>query len=609
MDFAGVRSYLTGVGQSVAGSIVIATACAIFFAVGLPADRDFNNPKNWLLWAGLLLAFGAVGFLGTNAVRLSRIRRAPYDRFTVILADLVGDDSARTQKLNVRDALRHYLGSSIHILLYPKALVIGDGLDDDKLSRLQVEAQEILTAKRGDLLIWGRVKASEVLGLHFTRRSAQASTSGNFQVFADASPSLELPPNFDHELGSAIAARVVEVSDALIDRQGHFLAQYADRFAGKIVALATHPKPNWSPAARGALLHALAIAKTIAGTETSGTDLLAEAVSNFRAALKEKDRGSAPLDWANTQNGLSYSLWRLGQREIGTARLREAATAIDDALREITKERTPYEWAAAKINLGNILHTLAEREGRADLMRKAIAAFDDSLKELPRGSMPREWATAQNNLGNALLTLSRHDKEQTHIAKAISAFHAALSERTREKVPQAWAITQSNLGNAFLAIGMLEPGVARLKDAIVAYEAALSELRPDRAGLAWARTQNDLGTALMLYGSREGNIEVVNRAIAAFRRALDERTQDGTPFDWAVTQNNLGATFEWLGQRQTDTKRLAEAAGAFRLALSGFERAHRESQTMTARDNLARVEELIAQHQKRRKPDSLAPPN
>lgn len=103
--------YITGVGQSVVANIVGSAVCAVCVAIGWSQTEQFEKPKNWPIWADLIIAFGFMGFVGTgaNAVRLwwkkYRIDRATGDRFTVILADLGGDDFSRGQKQNVRDSL------------------------------------------------------------------------------------------------------------------------------------------------------------------------------------------------------------------------------------------------------------------------------------------------------------------------------------------------------------------------------------------------------------------------------------------------------------------------------------------------------------------------
>ena len=157
--------YVTGLGQSVVANIVVSAVCAVCVAIGWSQTEQFENPKNWPIWAGLIIAFGFMGFVGTvaNAVRLwwKMIDRAPGDRFTVILADLVGDDFSRGQKQNVRDSLERYLGASIDIIAYPQVLEIGEGHVDSERANTNATAQKLLKDKRGDLLIWGRVKSAE----------------------------------------------------------------------------------------------------------------------------------------------------------------------------------------------------------------------------------------------------------------------------------------------------------------------------------------------------------------------------------------------------------------------------------------------------------------
>src|SRR5262249_40662202 len=160
-----------GVAQSVTGNIVGSAVCAACFATGLSQTKDFNDPRNWPIWVGLLVGFSVAGFVGTgaNAARLWwkkwRIARSQGNRLTVILADLVGDDSTRGQKQNVRDSLRYYLGSSIHIITYPQALATGEGDEDAEFAKAHATAQKILEGKRGDILIWGRVKSLAALAL------------------------------------------------------------------------------------------------------------------------------------------------------------------------------------------------------------------------------------------------------------------------------------------------------------------------------------------------------------------------------------------------------------------------------------------------------------
>jgi tetratricopeptide (TPR) repeat protein len=612
-----IGRHIPGVAQSVAGNIVGSVVCAGCVAIGLSQTRDFNDPRNWPIWAGLLIGFSAFGFVGTgaNATRLWwkkwRIARSPAERFTVILADLAGDDPSRGQKQNVRDSLQYYLGSSIHIITYPQILAISEGDEKAELAKTHATAQKILEAKRGDVLIWGRVKShgDAALALYFTGRSIDKTERvSSYTLVSDAERALELPLRFDRDLGAAIAARVVAVGDALIGRQGDFLTPYAGWFVRQIEPLVVHPKANWTPDARGAVFHACGLAKSLLGAELAEKTELEEAVAAYRAALAEYTRERVPLQWAMTQNNLGTALLTLGERESGTARLEEAVAACRAALEEWTRERVPLDWAMTQNNLGNALRRLGERESGTARLEEAVAACRAALEEWTRERVPLDWATTQNNLGNALLTLGARESGTARLEEAVAAYRAALQEYTRERVPLEWAATQNNLGNALQTLGERESGTARLEEAVAACRAALEEWTRERVPLQWATTQNNLGNALSRLGERESGTARLEEAVAACRAALEEWTRERVPLEWAATQNNLGNALRTLGERESGTARLEEAVAAYRAALQEYTRERVPLQWATTQNNLgnalrtlgeresgtARLEEAVA---------------
>jgi hypothetical protein len=149
-------------------------------------------------------------------------------------------------------------------------LIIHEGDEKAEMAKAHGTAQKILEAKRGDVLIWGRVKSPTALAIYFTGRSADTTGAATpYALVSDGDRVLELPLKFDRDLGAAIAARVVAVGDALSDRQGNFLTPYAERFAEQIAPLVIHPKSNWTPDARGAVFFAFGTAKALAGREHS----------------------------------------------------------------------------------------------------------------------------------------------------------------------------------------------------------------------------------------------------------------------------------------------------------------------------------------------------
>jgi tetratricopeptide (TPR) repeat protein len=415
-----------------------------------------NDPKNWASWAALLIVFGGVGLVGTgaNGVRLwfkkRNIGRSPGERLTVILADLVGDDSSRGQKQNVRDSLELYLGSSIHIIAYPQALAIAEGHFDAELTKTHAMAQRILENKRGDLLIWGRVKSANLLALYFTGRSVGTSEVSPYMLVSDAERALELPLNFDRDLGAAVAARVVAVGNALLGKVGSFLTPYAERFAEQIAPLVAHPKSKWTPDARGAVLHAFGLAKNLAGREQADRTSLEEAVATYRA-LEERTRARAARLGDDAEQS-RHRAFDTGGAESGTARLEEAVAAYRAALEERTRARAPLQWAATQNNLGTALSTLGERESGTARLEEAVAAFRAALEERTRARVPLQWAMTQNNLGTALSTLGERESGTVRLEEAVAAYRAALEEWTRAAAPHWHGIAQRNLAGCVVLL-------------------------------------------------------------------------------------------------------------------------------------------------------------
>jgi hypothetical protein len=88
-----------------------------------------------------------------QARNIRRIKRASVDQFTVILTDLVNDDATRTQKLKVRDSLKHYFGTDIHILSYPQTLAVGEGHEGSELAKTHAKAH-CYAARRCNSRAW-----------------------------------------------------------------------------------------------------------------------------------------------------------------------------------------------------------------------------------------------------------------------------------------------------------------------------------------------------------------------------------------------------------------------------------------------------------------------
>ena len=340
--------------------------------------------------------------------------------------------------------------------------------------------------------------------------------------------------------------------------------------------------------------HNLGAALQTLGAREDGTARLEEAVVAYRAALEVRTREQLPLDWAMTQNNLGNALHTLGTREGGTGRIEEAVAAYRAALEVRTREQFPLYWAMTQNNLGGALTTLGEREDGTGRLEEAVAAYRAALEVRTRDQVPLYWAKTQHNLGTTLHSLGAREDGTERLEEAVAAFRAALEVSTRERAPLAWSTTQNNLGNALRTLGVREHRAGWFEEAVAAYRAALEVSTRERVPLAWATTQNNLGTALATLGELEGRTGPLEEAVAAYRGALEVRTRERDSLEWAILQNNLGNALRALGARDNGTARLEEAAAAYRLALDVFEPANVERHARIARNNLRRVEEMLA---------------
>ena len=247
----------------------------------------------------------------------------------------------------------------------------------------------------------------------------------------------------------------------------------------------------------------------------------------YRAALEERTRERAPLEWATTQNNLGNALARLGERESGTARLEEAVQAYRAALEERTRERVPLDWAVTQNNLGHALcdaRRAGERDGAARGggcgLSRGARGTDARAGSAPVGDdakQPRQCAREARGAG-----------ERDGAARGGgSAYRAALEERTHERVPLDWAMTQNNLGVALQTLGERESGTARLEEAVEAYRAALEEWTRERVPLQWAASQGNQGVAKMLIADRTNDLALAEAAAAQIKTGFETLREGG----------------------------------------------------------------------------------
>ena len=384
---------------------------------------------------------------------LSGEPQRPEDRFRVVLCWLENDKSGDDTQI-VAQAFQSVSGIE---LVRSASSIRASGAADDWQSAMQGGAAEVLEAWDADLAIVGLVKQSQqVLSLWFVPRSGEGTLGRGDRPYK--LEDVTLGEDFHDDLAAQLVAVALAAVTPTVDIDevlGQALEQWLREARGKLVALLRSSAIDQTER-RARLQEVLGIVLLGLGELDGGTEYPEQAVSVYRAALKELSRERAPLEWASMQYYLGTALSLLGEREGGAVRLEEAVEAHRAALEEFTRERLPLQWARTQNNLGSALKQLGEREGGAVRLEEAVEAYRAALKEFTRERSPLQWASKQNNLGTVLRSLGELEGDPVRLEEAVEAHRAALEEYTRERAPLDWARTQNNLGVALSDLGRME---------------------------------------------------------------------------------------------------------------------------------------------------------
>jgi hypothetical protein len=224
---------------------------------------------------------------------------APGTHFTILVADLDGDDSGRGQTRHVIDALEDEPGFRVKPAM--RRLAIEDGPDRTE-ARLATErkGQTLLKEFNADVLVWGHViPGGKGLRLRFlgpegeiagaTGDEPPARRPGHYAV-----DEIGLPLDFNRDMNAVVIALAVASVAPATERQGHYLADLLEPQAQKLANLCRNLPAVLDPDQRGSVWHALALATTTLGEQKGDSARLEEAVQAYRAALEEWTRARVP---------------------------------------------------------------------------------------------------------------------------------------------------------------------------------------------------------------------------------------------------------------------------------------------------------------------------
>jgi tetratricopeptide (TPR) repeat protein len=299
----------------------------------------------------------------------------------------------------------------------------------------------------------------------------------------------------------------------------------------------------------------------------SRRDNLKKAVECCREALSYRTPGSAPLDYAGTQNNLGLAYWALALVEDRAANLNKAVECYREALVYWTPEAAPLNYAMTQNNLGLAYGALALVEDRADNLRRAVECYREALKYYTPDSAPLDYAMTQYNLGLAYQNLAALEDRADNLRRAVECYREALKYYTPDSAPLDYAGTQNNLATAYKNLSELEDRADNLRRAVECYREALKYHTPEAAPLNYAGTQNNLGNAYRNLAALEDRAANLRRAVECFQNALVHYTPEAAPLAYAMTQNNLGAAYSDLAAVEDRAANLRRAVECFQNAL------------------------------------------
>jgi hypothetical protein len=162
-----------------------------------------------------------------------RLKINTEKRITILIAKLDGDNASGSLRETIVDAIKGQISNSVAIYRWLSPLSLESGMDEEAEERARKKAIGWLKQKRCDLLIWGRVKADNVISLRFTPAEKDEAQP---QTYVLTSGTLELPAKFIADLGVAIAAYVTaNVKNAAAS--GHYMAPTLRALADRLDAI------------------------------------------------------------------------------------------------------------------------------------------------------------------------------------------------------------------------------------------------------------------------------------------------------------------------------------------------------------------------------------
>lgn len=246
---------------------------------------------------------------------------------------------------------------------------------------------------------------------------------------------------------------------------------------------------------------------------------LQQGIRAFHQALQYIPDPQEAADYADLQNSLGSTYWRLAQLDDRPQPyLHQAITAYQEALHQRSPQTAPQDYAMLQNNLGIAYWSLAQYERSVFLLEQAIAAYQSALAYRTLGTNPAGCAATQNNLGTAYWDLAQHQSQQPRIyqeslGQALRAYQMALQA--------AHQVLQQDPGTPLgfdLAATYHSAGV--VQDQLVQIQGGSPELNSQEA------LQESLGYYLQAYAGWQHQplqLDILGQAVARHLQLTFER--------------------------------------------------------------------------------------
>jgi tetratricopeptide (TPR) repeat protein len=507
---------------------------------------------------------------------------APDTRFTILLADLAGDDAALTETFRLSRALTQSGGFEVRLIgreLKPSS--VGSVRESD--ARNAVIGRQWLKELNGDLLVWGQVLGSSLV-LSFV---SQGDSPSELMGYARLGERLDLP----REMVEALSVQVEAIALSLVphvDEEGRDVLVTLEPVAAKLEDLLKSSGRLRSDT-RSAVANALGLTALALGQRGGSENWTAKAVESFHTSVALLGNEVDPRKPARVQTNLGVALGALADARGDMSLMRESIRYHRQAAQAFPDRNSGMEWALMQNNLGRALMRLSEIEGDPTNLEEAIKVHRSTLQVFGRDSAWMELWGARINLGNALTEMGEMKGMPRLIEEGISEYRRALGPGLRDAAPMRWAMVQNNLGAALVELGELQRTLPPLHDAVIAYRSVLEVFTRDRAPLRWAMAKHNLGSTLGSLGSMEKNSKYLEESISAHRQSLLEYNRERDPFEWAMARVNLGLSLTELGIVRRDVRPVKEAVQEIRFALEVYLPRHAPRPRAAAHNNLAKA--------------------